>query len=343
MGDSVTGLQDGGYRISLADVVRIGYGQGNTVLLGDTDHQAHSQIYGAVTSPDVMAVAAEQGVSNMFLELPTYRQGLVDEFQAQVRAGSPIVDGPGFSYRFQHEDDYQANVSEWVFSQPAQTQNFLNNSVTPLLMQATRFGMDVNLLDPDNGEFEKAMRNGARRDLIETREEMMRLRESGDVSSPAVAARLDQLRTQYNEQREIYEAQQRAFLAARNNDLPQAERVNEVANGGRNLILYGAAHGSRHSDFEEGFDGGAVKIDLALNREQYEQEYAAQLARYNGLGLDFGEDPADLVYFIEEGVVATTSATSPELLQALGSSPTLEVRHLPVQERDFRLGSPIEI
>jgi len=258
----------------------------------------------------------------------------------QVRSGSGIVDGPGFSYRFQHEDDYQANVSEWVFSQPAQTQNFLNNSVTPLLMQATRFGMDVNLLDPDNGEFEKAMRNGARRDLIGTREEMRRLRENSDESSPAVAERLNELRTQYNEQREIYEAQQRAFLTARNDDLPQAERVNDVANGERSLILYGAAHGSRHSDFEESLEGGAVKIDLALNREQYEQEYAAQLARYNGLGFDFGEDPADLVYFIEEGVVATTSATSPELLQSVAAHSTLVPQPLAVEERDFSLGPP---
>jgi len=79
LGDDLTRLQDSVYQISLADVVRLGFGQGNIVLLGDTDHQEHGQIYGAVSSPDVMAAAASQGVSNMFLELPTYRQGLVDD------------------------------------------------------------------------------------------------------------------------------------------------------------------------------------------------------------------------------------------------------------------------
>lgn len=353
MGRGVTGL-DQSYRIALPDLIRLGFDQADTVFLGDTDHFSHAQIYGAVAHPAVLAAAAEQGAGNVFLELPTYRQGLVDEFQAQLRSANTPVDYHGFAYRFQHEDVVDHNVGEWVFAAPEQTQDFLQNSVSPLITQATRFGMDVHMLDPENGEYEKSVRNDSRRAAVLVREEMRQIWQSGDLSSPAVQGRLSQLRTEYRGHLQQYETYQRAFLETRNHDLPQAERVNQLADGQKSLVLYGATHGSRVGDFEEGFAGGGLKIDIALSRAHYEQEYGARLERFNTLGFNFGEDPADLVYFLDEGVVATTSATPPEVVQALSSgggrvsdiSNDIHVEYAAGQDREidaaerFRLGFP---
>ena len=304
------------FRMAFPDVVRLGFSNVDHIVLGDSDHGDYRQVWDTLGSPETMAAVAESGAPHMFLELPYYRQGLVDEFQSKVAAGEAVNVGE-FAQRFEHEDDVAHNISQWRFRTGEETQTFLQNSVAPLLVNATRFGVDVNMLDHENGRNQFEARNDARKAVIETRDEIVRIRDTENASDPSVAARLTQLRGQFQDQKAAYMQSRLDYYSARFDDQNLAQTVNGVAQGQKSLTMLGFVHGSRLNDFEEYLQGGALKIDIATSRASYEQDYAQRMDTINAVSPAFGNDPPELVYFIDEGVLATTVNTPPALARQI--------------------------
>ena len=111
--------------------MRLGFSQVDNIILGDTSHSHYERIWTQLGETETLIAVAESGVSNVFLELPQYRQSLVDEFQVRSSAGL-AVDVDAFAYRFEHEDSLENNVSSWTFSH-GDTQDFINDGLVPIL------------------------------------------------------------------------------------------------------------------------------------------------------------------------------------------------------------------
>lgn len=331
----------GNFQVSFADVLRSGFSNADNIVLGDTNHDDYQKIWGTLGETDTLIAAAESGVSNMYLELPHYRQGLINEFQSSVMAGGN-GDVAGFSQRFEHEDDVVNDRSRWTFNEAEETQAFLQGSVAPLLAHAARFNIDVTAIDYEKGRAELQSMNETRRMLVDIRDETERIKATEDMSDPAITARLAQLRQQFQQGKESYGEIRRAYFNARHDDQDLAQTINQTAEGQKTLTMMGAVHGSRMNDFEEYLQGRSLKIDIAVNRESYEHEYSLKMANLRGVNPDFGTDPPDLVYFIEEGVVSTTATTSPELLNQLsGLSSATQLQETPtdsIPDQDKKFG-----
>ncbi len=334
-------MLNGSYKMSFADVLRMGYAKADNIVIGDADHDDYQKIWGTLGQTDTLIAVAESGVSDMFLELPHYRQGLINEFQSSVMAGGN-GDVAGFSHRFEHEDDVINNRSRWSFNEAEETQSFLQGSVAPLLAHAARFNIDAHAIDYEKGRAELQLLNEARRTLVAIRDETERIKATEDISDPTIAARLTQLRQQFQQGTDVYTEARRDYFNARSDDQDLAQTINSTANGQKTLTMLGFVHGSRMNDFEEYLQGHSLKIDIAVNRESYERQYTQEMDKLRASNPDFGTDLPDLVYFIDEGVISTTAATSPELLSQLsGLSPTVEQQQdtptdsIPDQDRKF--------
>ncbi len=333
------GLRDS-YQISLADTVRAGFMHADTLLLGDTGHDHYQEITGALGRQDVQVAIAESAGMHIFLELPEYRQKLVDQFQR--KAANPDVEPniKTFADRFEHEVDYEADVERWQYNPEEATQDYLQNYVAPLLDRSAKLGIDVHLLDQGNGLFEKGKAVDLKNRLFETIDERKRVRTEQDVENPRVKSRLDKLDARYQELRDDTYVAHQKFYEARHGDENLADIVNREADGEKSIILFGAGHGSRHNDFEEHLKGGALKIDIAISREDYESDYSGELVRLRKFDPRYGEDPADLVYFLDEGVLATTVNTPPEVVKQIEAmAQQLDVSS-PVQEQVLDSGQP---
>jgi len=304
----------GSYRMSFSNTLRVGFSSADNIVLGESDHDDYRKVWGALGESETLKTIAENGVSNMFLELPHYRQGLINEFQSSVSAGGN-GDIARFSQRFEHEDDHVHNRSRWSFNEAEETQAFLQGSVAPLLTNAARFDIDVHGIDYEKGRSELEARNEARRTVLETREEILRIQANENISDPAVAQRLTRLREQFQVQKSDYNEARLAYYNARHDDQDLAAKVNDSAPGQKTLSMLGFMHGSRVNDFEEHIQGRSIKIDIAESRASYVQEYDRQMENVQKLNPDFGNDPPELVYFIDEGVLATTVNTPPELVK----------------------------
>ena len=307
-------LRDG-YSVSFADVLRIGYGQADNIVLGDSDHDDYRKIWGAMGESETVRAIAESGVSNMFLELPHFRNDLISEFQSQVRAGQD-VDVAAFGQRFEHEDNVEFNKGRWRFGAQDETQQFVQGAVAPILETTARAGVAVHPIDYENGADLLDDRNAARIALIETRDEILRIREQGSSSDPSVQTRLAELRSQFDQQKQDYMAAGLAYYNARHDDRNLAHTVNGISGGDKTLTLMGFVHGSRSNDFEEYLNGDSIKIDVAVSRAAYEQNYARQMDSLGQFNPAFGEDAPELVYLLDEGTVMTTVNTPPELVEA---------------------------
>ncbi|MGH1374916.1 MAG: hypothetical protein ACRBCK_01100 [Alphaproteobacteria bacterium] len=327
------GLRDS-YKIGLSDTMRVGLSQVDTVLLGDTGHDHYKDITGALGSKDVQVAIAESTGAHIFLELPEYRQNLVDQFQRRAADPGASPSAGRFADRFEYEVNYDANVERWNFNPEEATQDYLQNYVAPLLERSAQLGVDVHLLDQGKGMSEKELAGDLKNRLFETIDERKRVRSEQDVNDPRVQGRLEKLDRRYTELRnETYEAHQE-FYEARHDDESLAHIVDRVASGEKSVVLFGGAHGSRHNDFEEHLKGSSLKIDIAVSREDYEGDYAGALARLRKFDERYGEDPADLVYFLDEGVLSTTVNTPSEVIKQIEAvAQPLDISE-PVQTQD---------
>ncbi len=311
-------LRDG-YSVSFADVLRIGYGQADNIVLGDSDHDDYRKIWGAMGESETVRAIAESGVSNMFLELPHFRNDLISEFQSQVRAGQD-VDVAAFGQRFEHEDNVEFNKGRWRFGAQDETQQFVQGAVAPILETTAQAGVAVHPIDYENGADLLDDRNAARIALVETRDQILRLREAGNSLDPSVQTRLAELRSKFDQQKQDYMAAGLAYYNARHDDRNLAQTVNGISGGEKTLTLMGFVHGSRSNDFEEYLNGDSIKIDVAVSRAAYEQNYARQMDSLGAFNSDFGQDQPELVYLLDEGTVMTTDNTPAALIALLQDS-----------------------
>lgn len=321
------------YKMDLSDALRLGFQNADTVILGDTSHSDYRAIWGALGDSKTQVAIAESGVRDMFLELPHYRQGLVNEFQRNAVDGSVTLDSQDFSERFQHDDDFVNNVARWDFALPSQTQDYMQNYVSPVIATASRLGIDVHTLDQDNGRNEKVLRNEARRAALDVREDIQKIQANQDVTDPVVKANLETLKEQFQIFKKDFQYYRDAFHIARHDDRNLAQVINENGEDSKNLVMFGAAHGSRPQDFEEFINGSSLKIDIAVSRASYETINSQAYARMQNADETFGTDRADLVYFIDEGVLATTVNTPPEIAaQIAAQAPLVSETQSPAQD-----------
>ena len=336
-GNPVGSILRDGYSMSFSDVLRMGYSQADNIVLGDSDHDDYHRIWGAMGESETVRAIAESGVSNMFLELPHFRDDLISEFQSQVRSGQD-VDVAAFGQRFEHEDNVEFNKGRWRFSAQDETQQFIQGAVAPILETTAQAGVTVHPIDYENGANLLDDRNAARIALIETRDEILRLREAGNSSDPSVQTRLARLREQFDTQKDAYMSVGLAYYNARHDDQNLAQTVNGISGGDKTLTLMGFVHGSRSNDFEEYLNGNSIKIDVAVSRASYEQNYAQQMDSLGQFNPAFGEDAPELVYLLDEGTVMTTVNTPPELAAMLqGSSPELNQTATPDAQAGDRI------
>ncbi len=321
------------YKMELSDALRLGLKNADTIILGDTSHAQYQSIWGALSDNSTQIAIAESGVRDVFLELPHYRQGLVDEFQSRAADPNNTLDIKGFSERFQHQDDMVHGIARWDFAQPGDTQDYLQNYITPVIAKAARLGIEVHTLDQDNGHDEKILRNNARYAALNVREDINNIKATQDVNDPVVSARLNGLRQRFQTLKESFQTHRDAFYEARHNDQNLAQIINDTGAGSKNVVVIGAAHGSRPHDFEEFIEGSSLKIDIAASRESYEADNGQAYARMQSADETFGTDRADLVYFIDEGVLATTINTPPELAAQIAAQAPLASDALTHQEQ----------
>ena len=325
------------YAVPFSDVIRLGFSNADNIVLGESDHDDYQRIWGALGQSETLTAVAESGVSNMFLELPFYRQGLVNEFQSRVASGDSVDIGD-FAQRFEHEDDYEHNRSRWRFNVQDETQMFLQGTLAPLLANASQANIDVHAIDYEESLDELEARNQARRTVVATRDEILRIQANENTSDPAVAQRLERLHNQFQIEKAAYNNSRLAYYNARHDDQNLAHKVNDTAQGQKTLTMLGFVHGSRLNDFEEYLQGNSIKIDIAVSRERYAQEYSRQMDTIGKVNPDFGNDPPELVYFLDEGVLATTVNTPPELarqIEQLSSSVPTQPDNAVDQENTF--------
>jgi len=297
-----------GFSMDLPKLLDTLYGDANVqhVLFMNSYHAYDKGYYSELNRGEILKSLAENAVSNMFLELPKDRQNMVDEFQKAAKCGAPNLDYKKFALDFREgnivsskmdKDDWGLTGSykevevdgqkQQVFT--GETLDFIRGHVEPLLEQTARFGIKAYMTDDMAGSDEYW--------------EYQSAYESGD--------------------KEAYMKAGREYILARYFDKPLASFIKNSAGDERSFITSGAAHGSRLNDFEEYLEGNAdehkrvIKIDVAPNYRAYEQYGRGIMNDMRKFVPEFGEDPPDLVYLIDEKMCLTTEKTPKYVLEAL--------------------------
>ncbi|MDB5491713.1 MAG: hypothetical protein JWO78_1562 [Micavibrio sp.] len=104
---------------------------------------------------------------------------------------------------------------------------------------------------------------------------------------------------------------------ARFDDKQLAGFINETSRGEKSAMIYGSSHASRFGDFENSYDGRAVKVDVYNNPQQYQEKMDIDKEALALNGMKFNEDKPELVYFKESQTAAMTYNTPPEMSQNL--------------------------
>ncbi|MGH1404276.1 MAG: hypothetical protein ACRBDL_08520 [Alphaproteobacteria bacterium] len=328
------GLVDS-YKVGFSDALRMGVTWADKTLLGDTNHGAYAKILGALVEPEAQTAMAEGGATHVFLEYPQGIQPLVNQFQRHAAKTDQSENFGIFTKKFM---DYRVSMKGDTWKHPADkdgtptegaSEDFLENYMAPFIQNATHVGIKVHLLDDLDGLFEQGAVDFERQKLNRYSDEIKEIKEKMGEDDPRAARKIERLQGKIDKRLPGYVEDYQKFLLKRNDDEDTAQTVNKAANGEKAVILYGGVHGARHDDFEEHLDGKSLKIDIAVSRAEYEGFYAGAMDKFNrflggGGKADavetpsrFGEDPADLVYFLDEGVLSTTVNTPPELVQKL--------------------------
>lgn len=99
-------------------------------------------------------------------------------------------------------------------------------------------------------------------------------------------------------------------------DRQLAEFINETSRGEKSVMIYGSSHGSRFGDFENSYDGNAIKIDVYSDPQQYREKMEIDKESAK-MGMKFNEDKPELVYFKDSQTAAMTYNTPQDLSQSL--------------------------
>jgi len=119
---------------------------------------------------------------------------------------------------------------------------------------------------------------------------------------------------------------ERAFHKARTNDSQTAEFMNATSQG-KSIAIWGAAHGEQKDDWDEKLKGTAIKIDIYASREDYAKAMEERKQINERLGMNIGEDPPEMVYFIKEGELRISDKTPNAIRLAVNeASSPLEIQ-----------------
>lgn len=284
-----------GYRAEFADVLRVLYNKADVdnVVLGAI-HKDYQKTYGLLSEDNTIKALKENVVPYMFLELPDYRQSLVEEFQKQAMAADYSPSRRMFAWHFEHDDieTPDRSIKHWQFSGSKNTHNFIEKSLAPLLEKYAKGGGRAYAIDDDRGWSEKKA--------------MKELEAMGEMSEEYV-------KTAQN------------YYNLRFDDRKMAKDINEIkkdiseTKGYQKSIAYiGEAHGYQKGDFEEHIEGKTVRMGLPASYRSYAQKFGIEeIERMNDYVTTIGEDPPALVYFIKEKILATTSNTPPDIKEAI--------------------------
>ncbi|MFP4386984.1 MAG: hypothetical protein ACLFRA_07195, partial [Alphaproteobacteria bacterium] len=242
-----------GGRADLPDLLGFLYGEAvgaQHILLMTTHHVAlRDHYWGELTRGDVLDAMKRGGVSNVFMEFPNSRTTLVQRFQDAAQPDltgfvSDFIEGP----RADSTRDNWYLVDESAVS--TRTEAFLQKNVANFLLNAADRGISAYCVAENSfpaAYFEqKALCQGS-----DTREE---------DRQPCLDAKT-------------------RFYQQVHDDTDRVSRILRHFDGGKSLILGGAAHGSRHDDFEEHLGGRAFKMDFAASYQDYEERYGHELQR----------------------------------------------------------------
>ncbi len=294
-----------GFRMDLHELLGTLYksaGEGGAdashVLFMNVHHAHDKEYYAKLSENDVLKTLVENAVTDVFLELPRNRQGIVDEFNALAGAG----DKKHAYERF--VEDFRTNRTETPYDdiikpgykkgqETEDARHYIREVVAPLIERVKRYGMEAHLTDDSRGS-----------------QEYWKYKSVCDKTSGAecIQAKGD-------------------YLNARLDDAALAAFVDMKTKGGKAFISGGALHGARPDDLDEylskGEDRRVFRIDSAPNFEIYAQKYGLGiLNQARSCAEGFGDDPPDLVFLIKDNMFLTTSNTPQYVLDAIEKTGT---------------------
>ena len=194
--------------------------------------------------------------------------------------------------------------------------NWLAGQASPLREQATACLLKKTL--PEAKEFWAKIEGGTDGDLEKLKAEFTKA--VSDLTTP-----------------EAFKERIKAANLARLSDETLAVTIAKQLNGEKGVLFYGAGHGNGSSDINEKLAAmgvSSVRMDVYPDRKTF-QALTRALEKENGItGDNRGVDKPDLVYIVNEGVLYTTTETSPELIKAIQEKAKLK----PVEPGDTDRG-----
>lgn len=109
------------------------------------------------------------------------------------------------------------------------------------------------------------------------------------------------------------------FRTARTNDTQTAEFMNATSQG-KSVAIWGATHGQQNNDWEEKLNGTSLKIDIYASREDYASNMEERKKINERLGINIGEDPPEMIYFIKEGELQISGKTPDTIKLAISEA-----------------------
>jgi hypothetical protein len=307
-----------GFRVEFSDLLRVLYGGSEEngadvqhVILGAL-HADDRDLLAKLGSDEVMKSLAESAVTKLFLEYPKDRQEIVSKFTDAVKCGEDTFrpEDTSFAEEFREgnyksprvdQDDWWVNgAHQFVQGREffnGKTLKFVNECLAPLLAKAKCGDIDAYMVD----------------DPYSARDKIEEYRVKVEEYKRAVAAGDDGKDAIYSEVKKLG----REFLLMRHADKPIASFIESTAGDEKSLSFLGILHGSLAMDLnelledDEGKNRRVVKMNIAKNFESYKDDYGIQQLRnkVHSFVPEFGEDPPNLVYLVEEGVCLTTKNT----------------------------------
>lgn len=319
---------------SFANGLRAIYGMADNVILGITDHGDYDHTHNKIKEDDTMVALAESAVSQMFFELPIYRQNLIKKFQEAV--GNPDIeaDAHSFAKHFENDDTIYMSrrIPSWNYS-TAITYNYLKNYLAPILTKSEVAGIDVHAVDLKGAWFKKIDMDEECSEVKPAKKKFLESKDRYGIES----LETEKSERKYHEESAECSESSKGYIIARHSDFnvaqtinglkeraindPKKQDISDIKKEQNSLIVMGAVHGSQKRDFEEYLDGDTVKVDFPANYNAYIEKYGIEVIEdFNDLVPTIGEDPPDLVYLIDEGVWMTTTNTPKDIADLFQSS-----------------------